>query len=57
MVCCNETKTVVYYPRDYSVDKVVNLDLMVKLKGLDFRVFGRLVGSLGEERRLADDLE
>lgn len=57
MVCCNETQTVVHYPRDYGVDEVANFNFIFKCQGYDLRVFGRLVGSLGEERRITYDLE
>jgi hypothetical protein len=57
MVCCDEAQTVTSYPRDYGVDEVVNINFILKFQGDDFRVFGRLVGSLREERRITDDLE
>lgn len=50
-----------HYPLDYGVDKVVGLNSIKsffwKLLGLDFRVFGRVVGFFGKESRITDDLE
>ena len=57
MVCCNQAQTVTSYPRDYGVDEVANLNFIFKFQGDDFRVFGRVVGSPGEERWITDDLE